>query len=424
VSIGYYVPKYGLIYDGGLYASLGYSLQNDGSYVFNAAPGDVPPVYPFLLAISIFLLGEKGIFIVTPLFSIFFVLIVFLIFKRDFREEIAFLGALLILFTPPIFFYSIQVVRDLPLIFFLLVSYLLYLNLERYRPTLIEAALGVSMALAFLTKYAAIIYLLPIFFHSRFTRKSLKLSVGVSLTLLLPWMAWSYSNHGTPLVSHSTYLTKDIGENAGRFVSFLLPLLIKWSFTPIFILSLVGFAETIRKNWRDLFSMLLVLTIFVGVIWPEKDIRYVLFTYILIVYFAIIFLEKFTEKKNYIMVFLLVAILFQGQASYKMAEANVYQNFLFEDAGFWLRENSPENARILTHSYRQVNYFSHRRTFQPPPDVEKVERFIEHYNTSYVVVDTYEKYTPSYMYTYFDRYTLVKTFQRDKNEIKIFKLQT
>ncbi len=38
----YYAPKYGLIYDGGLYASLGRSLTNL-EYSFNDSPGDVPP---------------------------------------------------------------------------------------------------------------------------------------------------------------------------------------------------------------------------------------------------------------------------------------------------------------------------------------------------------------------------------------------
>ena len=130
LSFGYYVPKYGLIYDGGLYSSLGYSLQHEGSYVFNDVPGDVPPVYPIFLAIAIILLGENGIFIVTPIFSAVFIISVFIIFKREFDDDVAFLTSTLILFSPPLFFYSIQVVRDIPMMAFVILSYLIYFRKE------------------------------------------------------------------------------------------------------------------------------------------------------------------------------------------------------------------------------------------------------------------------------------------------------
>ncbi|MFQ5800321.1 MAG: polysaccharide deacetylase family protein, partial [Candidatus Hydrothermarchaeales archaeon] len=154
--------------------------------------------------------------------------------------------------------------------------------------------------------------------------------------------------------------------------------------------------------------------------WPKKDERYVLFVFILFVYFALIFLSRF--RKSHVLLFLLIALVFQGYSTYQLVEANTYQNILFEDAGHWLRDNTPEDARVLTQSNRQVNYFSHRMTFQPPKEVERVERFISYYNTSYAVVDTYEKVTPAYAYTYFDRYKLVKTFRRGEDEIRIYNL--
>ena len=57
ISLAYYVPHYGLIYDGGLYASLGYSLVSENGYYFNGYPGDVPPILPFFLALFIGIFG-------------------------------------------------------------------------------------------------------------------------------------------------------------------------------------------------------------------------------------------------------------------------------------------------------------------------------------------------------------------------------
>jgi peptidoglycan/xylan/chitin deacetylase (PgdA/CDA1 family) len=418
VSFGLYVPKYGLIYDGGLYASLGYSLQHDGSYVFNGAPGDVPPAYSVFLAFSILLLGEKGIFTVTPFFSALLICTVFFIFRREFDEEIAFLGALLVLFNPPIFFYAVQVVRDLPLMAFVMLSYLLFLKEERGKMS--EMFLGVMMGLAFLTTYAAIVYLLPIFIHAIYTRKTFKIPLIAALILLLPWMAWSYANHGSFLVSHSSYLTKEIGKDIGRFFTFIVPLLVRWSFPPMFLIFFFGVTETLKKDRLNPLVLLLVLSLIMGVLWPEKEIRYVFFTILLIVYFALVFLSRF--KKSHVMIFLLIVLVFQGYSTYTLVEANTYQDILFEDAGHWLRDNTPEDARILSYSYRQVNYFSHRVTFQPPKEVDKVEGFIGQHNVNYAVVDTYAKYTPAYMYTYLDRYKLLKTFQRGSHEIRIYEL--
>jgi 4-amino-4-deoxy-L-arabinose transferase-like glycosyltransferase len=362
-AFSFYVPKYGLIYDGGLYSSLGYSLQNDGTYNFNGNPGDVPPVYPIFLALSIYLFGEKGIFAVTPLFSAIFILIVFNIFRREFDEEVAFLGSIQVLFNPPIFFYAIQVVRDLPLMAFLMLGYFLYPKLEDENSNLIQIALGASMALAFLTKYVALFYFLPLIIHTLINKRPFKIPLITGSIILLPWIAWSYINHGTLLVSHSSYLTNDIGQDMWGSINFLSSLLWKWSFPPFLLLSLLGFGVTLKKKKMNLFATLLILILLIWLLWPEKDIRYLLVVYVLIVYFGLIFLNRF--DKCVVILFLLITLLATGNTTYKLVEANTYQNLLFKEAGHWLNENTPEDARILAHSHRQVNFFSHRMTYQP-----------------------------------------------------------
>lgn len=87
ISLAYYVPHYGLIYDGGLYASLGYSLFSGNGYFFNGYPGDVPPILPIFLSLFIRIFGENGIFLVVPLFSIMNTVIIFLILEKEELER-------------------------------------------------------------------------------------------------------------------------------------------------------------------------------------------------------------------------------------------------------------------------------------------------------------------------------------------------
>ena len=100
LSLAFYVPHYGLIYDGGLYASLGYSLITGNGYYFNGYPGDVPPILPIFLALAIGIFGENGIFLVVPIFSILLTITCFLIFEKFSRDV---LWVRYIFFTPTIF---------------------------------------------------------------------------------------------------------------------------------------------------------------------------------------------------------------------------------------------------------------------------------------------------------------------------------
>jgi peptidoglycan/xylan/chitin deacetylase (PgdA/CDA1 family) len=284
-----------------------------------------------------------------------------------------------------------------------------------------DALLGVSMGLAFLTKYAAAIYLFPLFVHGFISRKKFKIPLATAIILLLPWMAWSKFTHGTLLVSHSSYITKDLGNEVGRFFTFLLPLILLWSPPPILLLSLPGFIQKVKSDKLNPFVVLLITTITTGIFWPEKDIRYVLFVFVLVVYFAIIFLSRF--KKKYIYLVLLAFLVFQINVTYLLVDVNSYQNTLFADAGAWLRDNTPEDTKILAYSYRQVHYFSHRQTYQPPKDFDMLEKYIGRYDASYAIVDTYSrKYAPAYVYSNLDRYDLIKTFKQGSTEVRIYNL--
>ncbi|HDY74345.1 MAG TPA: hypothetical protein ENH51_04455 [Euryarchaeota archaeon] len=417
-SFAWFVPKYGLIYDGGLYAGIGYSLQDRGAYEFNALPGDVPPVYPVVLAFFIKIFGEKGIFLATPILSAVFIVAVYFLFARELDLDLAFLGALLVFFNQPIYFYTMQLVRDIPLMTFVTLAYLIYFE-EKQTPRR-DAAMGVFIALAFLTKYAAGVYLIPIFVHSAARRRNMKIPILSAVAVTVPWALWSQITFATPLVSHSSYLTAGMGDGVRLFFEKIYPLFVKWSYRPLLLLSIPGIILALKKDRLHPLAMLFFATLAIGVGWPEKDIRYILFAFVLVVYFALIFLKRF--PKAVVILILLFVLFTQAKASYHLVDANTYQNLMFEDAGHWLRDNTPKDARVLAHSYRQIGYYSHRLTYQPPPDEQRLDSYIQYYNTTYAVVDTYEKYTPSYVYTALDRYKPLRVFQNRGNEVRIYDL--
>jgi len=72
-------------------------------------------------------------------------------------------------------------------------------------------------------------------------------------------------------------------------------------------------------------------------------------------------------------------------------------------------------------SFYQISYYSRRITYQIPKDQKKAEELIKGKGVKYVIVDTYEKTTPQYAYTYFEKYELVNKFSHLGEEVKIYR---
>lgn len=69
-----------------------------------------------------------------------------------------------------------------------------------------------------------------------------------------------------------------------------------------------------------------------------------------------------------------------------------------EDAGNWMAENTPEDAKIAATSHTQIMFYAHPRVAHMPPGENQsdLKEFIREEDVSYVVLDTYEKAQPSY----------------------------
>ncbi|HPX24886.1 MAG TPA: glycosyltransferase family 39 protein [Methanofastidiosum sp.] len=413
ISLAYYVPHYGLIYDGGLYASLGYSLISGNGYFFNGYPGDVPPILPIFLALFIGIFGENGIFLVVPLFSIINSIIIFLIFEKKFSLEISFLGSLYVFFSPIIFYDSINVIREIPMLTFVMAAYLLFLKKEdSYKK---HVLLGILVGSAFLTKSVGFIYTFPIWAYYVFNKnKKVGITIASSVLFVLPWAIWSYSHFQTPFVSHSAYLLPKIGSNISTFFTRTLPLFLISSFIPIVPISIMG----IKKS-ENIFLLFGVLIIISALLWPVQEPRYLLAAYFLIAYLALMYLKD--KRKDITLIFMIVAVLFQFGTTVSILDSNVVSYGLLDDAGIWLRENTDSNSKIMTQSFRQIHYFSHRKTYQIPQDPSLLQKTLINNKIEYIVIDSYEKTTPKYAIEFFNKFEPIVTFKDEGGIVNIYK---
>jgi len=118
---------------------------------------------------------------------------------------------------------------------------------------------------------------------------------------------------------------------------------------------------------------------------------------------------------------LLAGIVAQGTVALGIADYNCPRFLLLKDAGLWLRKNAEENDTLMAGSFYQISYYSRRITYQIPKDQKKAEELIKGKGVKYVIVDTYEKTTPQYAYTYFEKYELVNKFSHLGEEVKIYR---
>ena len=126
-----------------------------------------PPLIAFLIRFFTTLFGES-IFVIKLLPIIFYTMssyVIFLLGKKLFNKEIGFLSGLTFFLLPGVSFSSFITSTDVPLIFFWSLSLYLFYDLIQ-KPNFIKALmLGICIGLGFLSKYAMVYFFLCTFFY-------------------------------------------------------------------------------------------------------------------------------------------------------------------------------------------------------------------------------------------------------------------
>jgi len=193
-----------------------------------------------------------------------------------------------------------------------------------------------------------------------------------------------------------------------------LPIFLLGSFIPILPLSILG----IKKSEKTL--LLLGFFVFLSAfLWPVQEARYLLAGYFLLVYFALLYLKD--KRKNIAVAFMVIAVLFQFGATVSVLQTSVVSYGLLDEAGHWLRDNTDENSTVMTQSFRQIHFFSHRNIYQIPQDPSLLQETLEIYQIEYVVIDSYEKTTPQYARDFFEELEPLVTFKDKVGIVNIYR---
>ena len=410
----YFASYSGLIYDGGLYASLACSLLN-GRYQFNNRPGDVPPGYPITMSLFMGILGMDGYHYASPLFAVLTLLLLYYIISKESNPHIAMISTLLLGLSPVYMEVATRTTPDTLLLFLTLLTYILNDLGGLFRTFSVIPATS-----AFLTKYSAAVYLLPVLYEHVRSKPNVKrctFQLCLIIMMISPWVYWSMSNHGTPLVSHSAYLMRYIGGNIEYSLRVVLLRFYIYLPFPVFILSIVGWLSGRESTWTQRSFLLFILPVIANILWYHPTLRYLLIAHASILIAASHSINKFSRRL--ILCVFLLCVIFQCKSGLSLTYSHNWTFSLIEDAGIWLRTHWVGNITILAQSYRQVHFFSGKVTYYFPEEM-RVDRYIKEMNVSIIIIDSYEKTTPKYVYYHFKFYPYLVEF-RDRRGFVIVK---
>ena len=161
-----------------------------------------PPFIAWLIASTTYFFGieEWSVRLSSPILHLMTTLTIWLITKNIYNEKIANFIALTWTTIPLISFGSLIISTDTPLLLFWSLSILALLKTLESNKVIWPILLGITIGLGFLTKYAALYFIIILFFlilfNQRFKKNISKLilSIFVFLIICSPNLYWNYVN--------------------------------------------------------------------------------------------------------------------------------------------------------------------------------------------------------------------------------------
>ncbi|MHA1832841.1 MAG: glycosyltransferase family 39 protein [Candidatus Baldrarchaeia archaeon] len=407
-----------------MYASVGKNIAEKAGYVFNGRPADIPPVFPFLLAPLTRLMNGEAVKIVPPIFSILNMILFFEICRAETSENLALIASAALFLNPITIETATRLTPDQCLIFFMLLSY--YLDMIATPSWYKNLSISLLITLGFLVKYSIILYTAPLLLKTfKNSRKKMKvLMLGVIALTLMPWMKWSYENHGTPLVSHSWYLIHYIGGNLEYSIKVVQKRFIWYSPLPLFIMALFKWLYS-YLHWRriDWEFWLFIIPFLSNLIWYHPTLRYLIAAQSAVIIASIKLIDALGGKNRLILTLICIPFIASSTIEGILMTYNYSYTFtLLRDAGNWLKYHTNGSIRILTQSFRQISYYSGGTTYYFPKK-EKLWRYIDEMNIEYVSLDNYEKTTPRYAYNAFPNKPLIANFRGLFDYVRIYRVK-
>ncbi len=278
----------GLYLQNGLYTSF---LNNNAFY---------PPLFDGFTAISFSVFGASLLSarLVTVLFSVLSLLVIFELAKSMYGEKTALLSAVLLGLMPGFFWLSRMALLESMLLFFVSLALLIFYRWLQNKHDIYLVLSGLALGLGFLTKYQAIvagaIMIVSIVFLMRgqlkrtFTRFTFLVAAGVAV--VVPWVIVAYQVYSSKIFSQWLYaLSVGNPEKAVYSDRYPLPIFyfieVAWPFNTFHPISIFVYALALgglgllvwRHSKNDQFTLIWFIAIYIFfTLITNKEWRYVL----------------------------------------------------------------------------------------------------------------------------------------------------
>ena len=394
-----------LWWDEAVYLSLGKSIV-EGKY--EIIPGrDVfrPFLFPLILSLGLSIDGEFLTRIIIMIFTVLSVITTYLMAKKLFNEQVAFLSGLILFSFPSFIFYSNKILAEM---IFLTVTPLavttFYLGVEENKKFLYYSALLTGLSI--LTKYFGflllIIYFVYILFRKKiqiFKRREFYLSSLILFLTLIPWFTINIIYYSNPIggILENSEIYLPLPENQ-PFYFFLKDSFEMFGLSIIFIPLGIFYAIKSKKNNILLILIYVLIPFLIFSSAQHKEARYLVSffpAFSCLIGFA---LQKMTERfRTFTYVILIIVLIFGFYLGYqKVAEEKVNIDVLKEGSLF-IKNVTHENEYIMSESYPYLSYYADRMSIRPPKDEENFYGLFEKYNIVYVFIDLSEPGNPNYL---------------------------
>jgi 4-amino-4-deoxy-L-arabinose transferase-like glycosyltransferase len=372
------------------------------------------PLYPMLMAVFSFVIkdSEMNGRILSLVFGIMLIPVVYMFFKRFFGEQKALYGSFFVAMHPYLVRYSVQVISESMTILLFAAAFFCFYRGWKENDKISIGFSGLFLALTYLNKTEYFIYTLPFCMLLAKEKRYSHACIFFACFILFafPYIYYLRIDTGLWVITKKVCVAENVINNeivgyayTPPFTSFLQLLkrspfvifnFIEAVFPPLFFLAVFGF-KRVEPSYRILTVILVVLHICTRVLFsPHSTKRYSVEFIPMVMVFAvegISVIKEFFERYRYknlfyfsSVIFIIAACIFQG-----ITYANVGRGF-HKEAGVFLLKNDPGRkivSRLPLVPFYSKGEFIDITTLAKVKDCTQLTGFMNKTGAKYLIYD-------------------------------------
>ena len=353
-----------------------------GKYIYSLGKAGLweesrPLILPLIIGLG-WLLDFNVVYfarVLSIIFAISVIFMVYLIGSKLFSRKIGLLAALFTAFSYHFLFFSPNILTEIPSTFFVLLAFYFFIENKFF-------LVGLFSGIAVMTRLFQVFTLIGIgltfllyFYNKKYFHRRLHLIIFGFLIFILPYAVLNYSLYHDVLLpfKSQTHLTKTTGWMLYKEYEFYFTGLLKENFFILFLLLIPFFYKRNYKFSALVLVPLIYLAIFSVV--KHKEMRFVVvilpFLYMFMSYILFEIYSKISYKKLSLAVFFILVVFWlvsagfalKGAVDYKNTDEGLlyFQNYLKENKGnVWISNPlytlySDEKVEGLLYFYSSEN---------------------------------------------------------------------